>query len=97
MALDAADTGRPPAVHGGRGLTPNEVARLLRVRPDRVRAWIATGQLGAINTAPRQYGRPRYVVLLHHLAEFERRRSAAAPPTPRRRKRTCAVDYFPDE
>jgi hypothetical protein len=71
---------------------------LLRVRPDHVRGWIVRGELGAVNVAPNKYARPRFVVLPHHLAEFERRRSAATPPKPaRRRKPPYAVDYFPDE
>jgi len=80
-----------------RGLTPNEVARVLRVSPDRVRSWIAGGQLGAINTASALCGTPRYVVLPQHLAEFELAHRAGPPPKPvRRRKRTDLVDYFPD-
>lgn len=82
----------------GAGLTPRELARLLRVSPDRVRAWIASGELGALNTAAARCGKPRYVVLPHHLAEFEQRRGAARPkPAPRRRRRTPEmIDYFPD-
>lgn len=83
-----------------RGYTPNELARLLRVSPDAVRAWIKAGELGALDTARRRCGRPRYVILPHHLAEFEHRRRAATPaakPAPRRRqRRTVAVDYYPD-
>jgi len=82
-----------------RGLTPNELARLLRVSPDRVRAWIKSGELDAIDTSPRRCGRPRYVILPSHLAEFTRRRAAATPaarPAPRQRKQTMQVDYYPD-
>jgi excisionase family DNA binding protein len=79
------------------GYTPNELARLLRVSADRVRRWITNGELTALNTAPSRCGRPRYVILPHHLAEFERRRAAAAlKPAPWRRRRTTEVDYFPD-
>jgi hypothetical protein len=80
-----------------RGYTPRELARLLRVSPDRIRAWITRGELGAINTAPVLCGKPRFVVLPHHLAEFELRRRAAAPPKPsRRQQRPAVVDYYPD-
>jgi hypothetical protein len=80
------------------GWTPNEIARLLRVRPDRVRGWIQNGELGAVNTAPNKYAKPRYVILPHQLEQFERRRSAAPPPkTPRRKKLSFSKDYFPDE
>jgi excisionase family DNA binding protein len=83
----------PPA-----GMTVREVARHLRVSPDRVRAWIRSGAMGAINTSETRCGRPRFVVLPHHLADFERGRAAATvPPKPaRRRKRTSPVDYYPD-
>ena len=81
-----------------RGYTPNELARVLRVSPDRIRAWIRAGELGALDTARHRCGKPRCVILPHHLAEFERRRSAAPPPkAPRRRRRQAtAVDYYPD-
>jgi hypothetical protein len=80
-----------------RGYTPNELAKVLRVSPDRIRSWIKTGQLGAIDTATTLCRRPRYVILPHLLAEFERRRAAGPPPKPqRRRRRTALVDYYPD-
>jgi excisionase family DNA binding protein len=80
-----------------RGLSPNEVAKVLRVSADRVRAWITSGQLGAINTAGAACGGPRYVVLPHHLTAFERARAAGPAPKPgQRRKRTEMVDYYPD-
>jgi hypothetical protein len=79
------------------GLTPNELAKLLRVSPDRVRGWIVSGQLQAINVADHTCGKPRYVVLPHHLAAFEQRRNATPPvKTTWRRKRTKQVDFYPD-
>jgi hypothetical protein len=81
-----------------RGVTPRELARILRVSPDRVRGWIASGELGAVNTARTRCGKPRFVVLPHHLAEWERRRQTGPPPKPtRRRKQSGIVDYFPGE
>lgn len=68
------------------GLTPREVGKLLRIGPDRVRAMILRGELGAVNTAPTLCGKPRFIVLPHHLREFEQRRAAATPATPRRRR-----------
>jgi excisionase family DNA binding protein len=77
------------------GLTVAEVARRYRVSPDKVRAWIRRGELSAINTATPP-GKARFVVLPHHLADFERRRAAAPPPKPqRRRRKAAAIDYFP--
>src|SRR5262249_31108706 len=82
-----------------RGYTPNELARLLRVGPDRIRAWIKTGELGALDTAPPRSRKPRYVILPVHLEQFERRRQAATPaarPVARRKKRSAVVDFYPD-
>jgi hypothetical protein len=80
------------------GRTVREVARLLRVSPDRVRNWIKNGELSALNTAPARCGRPRFVVLPHHLAEFERRRRVepATKPAPRRKQAVGMIDFFPD-
>ena len=96
---------RPPAAAdpverdgSHRGYTTREVAKLLRVSPDRVRGWIMRGELIAVNTAPIRCGKPRYVILPHHLDEFVRSRQAAAPAAPvrRRRRQAALVDYYPD-
>lgn len=80
-----------------RGMTPRELARLLRVSPDRVRAMIQSGELGAVNTSRVRFGKPRYVILPMHLAAWEQSRRVTPPPArPRRRKRMQAVDYYPD-
>lgn len=69
---------------------------MLRVNPDKVRGWIKRGELRAVNVAGVRCGRPRLVVLPHHLAEFESRPAAAPPPMPPKgRKRTHAVDDYP--
>jgi hypothetical protein len=83
------------------GLTVREVARLYRVSPDKVRGWIKSPdpakRLGAINTSNDGCRKPRYIVLPHHLAEFERLRLAGPAPRPaKRRKRITKVDYYPD-
>jgi excisionase family DNA binding protein len=86
----------PPAdtAPAGGGLVVREVAKVLRVSPDRVRAWIKSGELGAINTSRR--GKPRFVVLPHHLAAFELARAVAPPPRPDRRRRKRVYRYYPD-
>ena len=94
-----ADTFPACSAQASRGYTPAELARLLRVSADRIRAWIKRGELGAINTAPGRLGKPRFVVLPHHLEEFERKRRAAVPaarPAPRRKRPAGYVDFFPD-
>jgi hypothetical protein len=89
--LTGAD--RPPSPTG---LTVRDVARRYRVGEDKVRSWIARGELAAVNTSATLCGRPRFVVLPEHLAAFERRRAATPPPRPPRRKRTARVDFYPD-
>ena len=79
------------------GFTVAEVAKRLRVSPDKVRGWINAGQLAAVNTAAALCGKPRWVVLPEALAEFEkRRRSGPAPKPPRRRRSKCLIDFYPD-
>jgi hypothetical protein len=86
------------AVSGDAGLTVAELAKRYRVGEDKVRAWIARGELAAINTAAVLCGKPRWVVTAEALAAFERRRAAPAPtPRPaRKRKKRQEVDYYPD-
>jgi len=79
------------------GLTVREFARRNRIGPDRVRAMITSGALGAINTATSMCGKPRYVILPQHLAAFERQRAAGPKPkAPRRRKQAAIRDFYPD-
>jgi hypothetical protein len=80
------------------GLTVSDVAKRYRVGEDKVRAWIASGQLAAVNTATALCGRPRWVITPEGLAAFERRRAARAPtPRPARRtKKRREVDYYRD-
>ena len=90
--MSPADTHLSPAS----GLTVADLARRYRVSPDKVRAWIARGELKAVNTAAALCGRPRWVVPADALAAFERRRSPAPALKPvRRRKRTELIDYYP--
>jgi hypothetical protein len=88
----------PPADTVARGWTPNELAKLLRISPDRIRAMIVSGELQAINTAPTRSGKPRFVILPHHLAAWEERHRAASPPkrARRRSRERELVDYYPD-
>lgn len=86
-----------PAEPAAIGLTVADVARRYRVGEDKVRSWIAKGELKAINTATVLCGKPRFVVLPDHLAEFEKLRAAGPAPKPQRRKRpTQPIDFYPD-
>jgi hypothetical protein len=79
-----------------RGLTISEFARRYRVGKLKVRSWIQSGQLRAINTADVKCGKPRYVIPPEALVEFERARSAAAPATKRTKRRPEVPDFFSD-
>jgi len=79
------------------GLTVRDVARRYRVGEDKIRRWINSGSLKAINTAAALCGRPRWVVPADSLAAFERRRAGGPPPKPPpRRRRSTLVDFYPD-
>jgi hypothetical protein len=68
------------------------------VSEDKIRRWIATGELKAVNTATVLCGRPRWVIPAGALAEFEKVRSGGLPPKPQRRqkRRPGFVDYYAD-
>jgi transposase len=81
------------------GKTVREIARRYRVSPDKVRAWIARGEMKAINTADRLCGKPRWVILPEALADFDRSRQAQTPatkPAPRRKRQAGQTDWYPD-
>jgi hypothetical protein len=78
------------------GFTVEDVAIRERVGADKVRGWIARGELLAINVAATLCGKPRWVISPEALTEFENRRSSAPVPKPKRKQRPHGgVDYFP--
>jgi excisionase family DNA binding protein len=80
-----------------RGLTTADASKLLRVSEDKIRLWIKSGELSAINTASHRCRRPRFVILPEALQRFAEARSASPPPKPaRRKKRTQEIDFYPD-
>ncbi len=94
----------PPSTNGsaykpavsGRGLTVADVAALYRVSPAKVRHWISTGELAAVNTAARLSGRPRWVIREEALVAFEKRRAGGQPTRQPRRRRQCTEkDWYP--
>ena len=98
MSLEIMPRRSAPDASPARGLTVADVALRYRVSPDKVRAWIARGELAAINTAAVLCGKPRWVVTPDALAAFERRRLGGVPakPAQRRNRRPSLVDYYPD-
>ena len=75
-------------------LTPPMVARRLRVKPEKVVAWVRSGQLRALNVS--NGTRPRYRIDPADLAIFEKRRAVVAPakPSRRRRRSTNVIQFF---
>lgn len=64
--------------------TPPELAARWGIDTAKVHAWIRSGELGAIDASTRKGGRPRYLVDLIDITEFEQRRAvnpSLAPPT----------------
>ena len=79
-------------------LTPAKVAERWGIPTDKVRAYIASGQLRAVDFALRPNGkRPRWRIPLDAIAEFEQRRSSKPPiPKPQRRRKaaTAGKEWF---
>lgn len=81
-----------------RKLSVPEVARRFGISEDKVRAWIGSGELRAVNAATRPSGRPRWLIDEDDLAAFERARSSvarvSAPSSPRRRRAGGVIEFF---
>src|SRR5262245_46356782 len=72
---------------GNRGayLTPREVAKLLRVSPEKALGWVHRGELRAVNVSDR--ARPRYRVSQDDLAAFLKGREVQPQPVRPRQQR----------
>lgn len=80
-------------------LSPYQLARERGVRVGKVRAWIASGELLAIDHSATRNGRPRWRINRQALEEFDRARSNRVnvkPKQPPRGKRRAVdvVEYF---
>jgi excisionase family DNA binding protein len=68
-------------------LTPPQLAEQMGVHPDKIYAWIRSGELRATDTAIKRGGRPRYRIGRQDAEDFQRRRqNSPPPPSPRRKK-----------
>jgi excisionase family DNA binding protein len=65
-------------------VTPPDIAKLLRVSPEKVLGWIRRGELKAVNVG--NGFRPRYRVSWDHLDAFLAAREVQPPPERPRRK-----------
>ena len=79
-------------------LRPPEIARRWGVSCDKILAFIRTGELRATNMVmPGRGRRPRYLIDVDDLADFERRRTVCPSPKQpvrRRRERIGGGDYY---
>ena len=84
-------------VHAARQkLTPPELARQWRIKPEKILAWIRSGELRAINVATEQRGRPRYLIEPDEVEAFEQRRAVVERPVLNRRRgqRSNGVPHY---
>ena len=79
-------------------LTPPGLAAQWGVSNDKILAWIKSGELRAIDASTRRGGRPRYLIDVADIAQFEVNR-AVKPPDPksikrRQRDRDGVIKFF---
>lgn len=74
-----------------RKITPPQLAAQWGITPEKVLKWIVSGELRAINAATRTGMRPRWLIDMDDIADFERRRAAVPPPKPSPRRRTSSA------
>lgn len=82
-----------------RYFTTESLATYLVVAPAKIRAWVATGELPAVNVATNRSGRPRYRFDPVDVELFLTRRrtggeQSARPPPPRRKRPATDVIRF---
>ena len=73
-------------------LTPPQVAKVMGVNPDKVRAWIRAGTLRATDVS--EGTRPRYRVARTDVERFLEGRRKVTPPASRRKPRKTPLRYF---
>lgn len=78
--------------------TPPQIARARGVKPAKVLAWIASGELEAVNHASTVVGRPRWRVSAASLEAFDRARSnrlaSVARARPCRSTKAGVIQFF---
>lgn len=77
-------------------LTPPELAKRWGRKPDTVRTLIRSGQLRAINTAKDRCVRPRFLIPIAAITQYEQDHAVRPLVKTTRSKPTCKVDFFAD-
>jgi len=71
-----------------------DVAQELGVKPDKIRAWINSGELVAVDISEFRGQRPRYRIAREELNAFLERRATRKPARQRRSKKTTQRKYY---
>ena len=74
-------------------LTVPEVAKFLRVRPNKVLSWIRSGRLRGYNITERENGRPKYRINPSDLEAFSQQR-AITQSAPKGRPADWTLSFF---
>ena len=75
-------------------LTPPQVAKMLKVNPDKVLNWIRAGKLHAVNVTAKPGGRPRYRIAMGDVEAFRKGPRTSSPKKPSRRKPYSGKVYY---
>lgn len=79
-----------------RKVTPPQLAKRWGVATNKILAFIASGELRAVNLATSLKDRPRWFIDEADIERFERFREATpAAPRVRKRRQSGVKDYFP--
>jgi hypothetical protein len=71
-------------------ITAPELARKWGVAPEKIRFWILTGELKAIDASTKLGGRPRYLIDLADIEAFERKRAIVKQTEPKAKRKAAA-------
>jgi hypothetical protein len=71
-------------------LTPPELAKRWGVSSDKIRTFVESGELAAIDISTRRGERPRYLIDLADIEKFEAARAVVKVPEPKPRRKTPA-------
>ena len=76
-----------------RKFTPPQLAKLWGVTPEKIILWVRRGELRAIDACSRRGIRPRFLIDVDAIADFERSRAVGPPPPPAPRRRRTSKWY----
>ena len=72
-----------------------ELAKMLKVKPDKIHLWIRNGELEAFNVASNPIGQPQWRITDLALAAFQAKRAAAPTESPASLRKPRGRRYRP--